>query len=350
MVIKKRDSKSRRDKRVQVFCMMILCFFMLSSSAFAFEVFTPYADSSSSTGFFEHFDPYTTDSVIAATDSITGVSAGSAALFQQQALQTDFFRGVDAQRATIIDIIDENNRIIQENAAQNIAQGSLTFRYLSCISPAAHTVQCQGQLLSDTGRVADGARIALIDSNNHRVQTSTNSNGEFTIRRSNIAAGQEMFHAIAVKVGYIPAVSDKVIVRVDGTGDASIIDDDDSSNNDRENSRQGRLTTNRFTVMNEYVPAGAVLGTIAEVEARKASFDDVTVTVSIPELGVWRRAGPFDIDYYDEEVRRILLEIPQHLPESFFEQDYILRVTVSNDDYKNTFHRIITLSENGLLI
>ncbi len=72
------------------------------------------------------------------------------------------------------------------------------------------------------------------------------------------------------------------------------------------------------------------------------TFDlkDVKLTVSIPELGVKRSLGPFDVDSDSSTTRKLLLELFEDVPGG----EYDVRLTLSNEDFRKVRHRTITLT------
>jgi hypothetical protein len=68
-----------------------------------------------------------------------------------------------------------------------------------------------------------------------------------------------------------------------------------------------------------------------------SNLDDLRITVSVPELGIFRRAGPFDLKRGETETKSVFLEIPVAAKKGSYE----LRITVGNDDIKRIKHRPI---------
>lgn len=67
---------------------------------------------------------------------------------------------------------------------------------------------------------------------------------------------------------------------------------------------------------------------------------DVKLTVSIPELGVKRSLGPFDVDSDSGTARKLLLEMFEDVPSG----EYDVRLTLSNEDFRKVRHRTVTLT------
>lgn len=72
------------------------------------------------------------------------------------------------------------------------------------------------------------------------------------------------------------------------------------------------------------------------------TFDlkDVKLTVSIPELGVKRSLGPFDVDSDSSTTRKLLLELFEDVPGG----EYDVRLTLSNENFRKVRHRTVTLT------
>jgi len=70
-----------------------------------------------------------------------------------------------------------------------------------------------------------------------------------------------------------------------------------------------------------------------------SNIEDVKVVVGIPELGIRRSAGPFDVDINKDAHRTLLLELPEYTEPG----EYIIRVLIEHDEFKRIKHRFITV-------
>jgi uncharacterized membrane protein len=59
----------------------------------------------------------------------------------------------------------------------------------------------------------------------------------------------------------------------------------------------------------------------------------------VPDLGLVKRAGPFDLDDGKEELKELYLELPEWAEPG----DYDIRITVSSKDIERTLHRVFTI-------
>jgi len=69
----------------------------------------------------------------------------------------------------------------------------------------------------------------------------------------------------------------------------------------------------------------------------KRELDDVSVTVTIPELGIRKKVGPFDLKRGKEIKKTVLLEIPDDTRKGV----YYAKITISNDRTKRVRYRPI---------
>ena len=68
-------------------------------------------------------------------------------------------------------------------------------------------------------------------------------------------------------------------------------------------------------------------------------LEDMGVTFSIPELGYQHSAGGFDIDSLDRHSQ--LFYVP--LPPDQARGEYLMRITMRNDDVRRTVYRYVTV-------
>lgn len=93
------------------------------------------------------------------------------------------------------------------------------------------------------------------------------------------------------------------------------------------------------------MPSGVASGNILPVAVHVQNVDEVSldnglsVTVSLPQLGIRKRIGPGTILARKETTKTIVLSIPQTTPQG----TYLARITVSSDSFHRTLYRIITV-------
>ena len=93
----------------------------------------------------------------------------------------------------------------------------------------------------------------------------------------------------------------------------------------------------------EYLSVGELLGASVRVSNNyDIDLEDVRIAVGVPDLGVRKRAGPFDLDDDDDELRNLYIEIPEWAEPG----DYYIRIEISNDDVQRVVHRVFTVVEN----
>lgn len=96
-------------------------------------------------------------------------------------------------------------------------------------------------------------------------------------------------------------------------------------------------------ILNEYAKPGEDIGTHVRIQNnRNDDLDDVRITAIIPEIGVRKRIGPFDIDDNDAIDKEIYLTLPDDVEPG----DYIVKIitTNSNQDFRRVKHRYITVT------
>ena len=95
------------------------------------------------------------------------------------------------------------------------------------------------------------------------------------------------------------------------------------------------LTSGEILTVNDLIEAGVLV-------ANEADFDmeNVKVTVSVPELGLYGSTMIEDLENNRDEMARIAIldQIPAEA-----KGDYIVRITVSNDHIRRVIHREITV-------
>jgi uncharacterized membrane protein len=101
------------------------------------------------------------------------------------------------------------------------------------------------------------------------------------------------------------------------------------------------LRIDRIVIDNDY-NIGETDDVVARVSLQNIGdmdLEDVRVTVTIPELGVRRSAGPFDLDKDDGVVRRLILEMAEDVPAG----EYYVKIEARNKDYRRTKYRLVTV-------
>jgi hypothetical protein len=102
----------------------------------------------------------------------------------------------------------------------------------------------------------------------------------------------------------------------------------------------GMDVTRILLTRGEYLSVGELLGTGIRVENNyDTDLEDVRVTVGVPDLGLVKRAGPFDLDDGDEVLKDLYIEIPEWAEPG----EYYIRIDISNDEVKRVVHRVFTV-------
>ncbi len=100
------------------------------------------------------------------------------------------------------------------------------------------------------------------------------------------------------------------------------------------------LLVTRLVVRSEYAHAGDEIEISMDVENKGIEkLEDITISATIQELGLRKNIGPFDLKRKDEASKRIIMDIPEDVPEG----NYYLRLTFSNDDVKRIKYRQVTI-------
>lgn len=88
------------------------------------------------------------------------------------------------------------------------------------------------------------------------------------------------------------------------------------------------------------IEAGDRLDAYVTIEnTGESRLEDVSVTIAIPELGVWAKSKPDDVREDDTETEHLSLEIPYDTEPGIYD----VRITISNDDMKRVKHRDIRI-------
>ena len=85
-------------------------------------------------------------------------------------------------------------------------------------------------------------------------------------------------------------------------------------------------------------PGESLITTVKLENIGDVDLEDVRVTVSVPDLGLRIRDGPFDVDNDDEAFSRTILPLYDALP-----GEYYVRVTIANHQFVRTKHRPLTI-------
>lgn len=93
-------------------------------------------------------------------------------------------------------------------------------------------------------------------------------------------------------------------------------------------------------VSGEFAQAGDTLELNFQLNNnRDIDLEDVKITATVPEWGIRRSVGPFDIDEDDSVTRSIVFDIPDDITPG----EYDIRITASNDRLVHVTHRVITI-------
>jgi len=105
--------------------------------------------------------------------------------------------------------------------------------------------------------------------------------------------------------------------------------------------RNSDLFVDRIALTNgEVLPIGELLSaSVLVTNNADLDFEDVTIRVSVPELGITRSILIEDLRENRDELRNLFLEIPNDARPG----EYEVRITVSNDEARRIIHREITV-------
>jgi uncharacterized membrane protein len=70
------------------------------------------------------------------------------------------------------------------------------------------------------------------------------------------------------------------------------------------------------------------------------NLEDVTLTVVIPELGIKRSVGPFDVKKDEDTTKKVLIELLDDAPPG----EYDIRFTLSSENFRKVRHRTVSFS------
>ena len=109
----------------------------------------------------------------------------------------------------------------------------------------------------------------------------------------------------------------------------------------KSNDPRNNIKMDSISFADDSVDAGDILETSISIEnIGEDRLDDVSVTISIPELGIWVTTAADDIRDGQTDKRTIALEIPADVAPGVYD----VRIIVSNDDMKRIKHRDITIN------
>jgi len=91
-----------------------------------------------------------------------------------------------------------------------------------------------------------------------------------------------------------------------------------------------------------YLPDTVKAGDMLEIGFKlenmgSKELDDVSVLVLIPELGIGRRIGPFDLKGHKKITKWAFIEIPD------VEGEFAIRLSFSNDNLRRTIFRDVII-------
>ena len=95
-----------------------------------------------------------------------------------------------------------------------------------------------------------------------------------------------------------------------------------------------RMTGGGFLNIGEDLRTTITLSNIGDKD-----LEDATITVVVPELGIWKKIGPLDLDKGDKETREVILDMPDDVEPG----EYMARIVVSNSKVRRVVHRPIII-------
>jgi len=97
------------------------------------------------------------------------------------------------------------------------------------------------------------------------------------------------------------------------------------------------LAMTRFSILNEdrLRPGDSMMVLVTLENNGNTDLEHVRVSFAVPELGIWTRIGPFDLDDGDEVTRMVRLEIPRDAASGYYD----LRATASEGNLRRVKHR-----------
>ncbi len=68
-------------------------------------------------------------------------------------------------------------------------------------------------------------------------------------------------------------------------------------------------------------------------------LENVKITIYMPMLGIYQKSGGFDIDGGEIQGKFVFVDIPKSAPRG----DYLARISISNDDYRDVSYTWISI-------
>lgn len=105
--------------------------------------------------------------------------------------------------------------------------------------------------------------------------------------------------------------------------------------------RNGDLFVDRIALTSgEILPIGELLSaSVLVTNNAEFNFEDVTIRVTVPEMGITKSILIEDLRSNRDELRNLFIEIPNDAKPG----EYEVRITISNDELRRTIHREITV-------
>ena len=97
-----------------------------------------------------------------------------------------------------------------------------------------------------------------------------------------------------------------------------------------------RFISDEYLEISEELITNAIMENVGEKDLK-----DVSVAVMVPDMGVFRTVGPFDLDADDRQSKNIYIELPQDAAPG----EYGVRIEISNDDIHRTVWRTFVVQK-----
>jgi len=95
-----------------------------------------------------------------------------------------------------------------------------------------------------------------------------------------------------------------------------------------------------YASMDDFVEQGNLweVYVTADNDEGRDKLDDVTITIMIPDLGLYYKSTAFDLSTGDVETKTLAVEM-----DDVSQGEYDVFIFVSNDDFSRAKHRIVTV-------
>jgi hypothetical protein len=107
-----------------------------------------------------------------------------------------------------------------------------------------------------------------------------------------------------------------------------------------ENFNDDDLTLSRIIIESDpVVPYQDIVTRVNVDNIGNIDLENVKITVVVPELGLRRSVGPFDVNVDDVAIRRVVLDLFEEVQPG----EYYVKITAEDKNHRKSKYRLITV-------